>query len=98
MFLTFWFLVCQILRIVSSQIDIERIFSLDGVLNNLKICCVQLENLKNLFFVNKNWLNDCRAGCKSSTNLLELIGIHVDLEKELEQFEKAFERDEIVNL
>jgi hypothetical protein len=59
---------------------------------------VQLENFKNLFFVNKNWLNDCRVGCKSSTNLLELIGIHVDLEKELEQFEKAFERDEIVNL
>jgi hypothetical protein len=85
MFCTFWFLVCQILRIVSSQIKIER-------------CCVQLKNFKILFFVKKNWLNDCRIGCKSSANLLELNEINVDLEKGLEQFEKAFERDEIVNL
>jgi hypothetical protein len=49
-------------------------------------------------FVNKNWLNDCRIGCKSLFNLLELIGIDANLEEELEQFEKAFERDEIVNL
>jgi hypothetical protein len=48
--------------------------------------------------VNKNWPNDCRVSCKSPPNLLELIGIDVDLEKELEQFEKAFEKNEIVNL
>jgi len=48
--------------------------------------------------VNKNWLNDCRIGCKSPFNLLELIGIDANLEEELEQFERAFERDEIVDL
>jgi hypothetical protein len=36
--------------------------------------------------------------CKSSSNLLKLIGIDANLKKELEQFEGTFERDEIVNL
>jgi len=64
----------------------------------LRRCCLLSENLEKLIFVNKNWPNDCRVSCKSSPNLLELIGIDVDLEKELEQFEKAFEKNEIVNL
>jgi len=48
--------------------------------------------------VNKNWPNDYRIGCKSPSNLLELIGIDAKLEEELEQFERAFEKDEIVDL
>ncbi len=48
--------------------------------------------------MNKNWPNDYKIGCKSPSNLLELIGIDADLEEELEQFEGAFERDEIVDL
>jgi hypothetical protein len=49
--------------------------------------------------MNKNWPNDCRVGCKSRSNLLELIGmIDANLEEKLEQFEKAFERNEIVDL
>jgi hypothetical protein len=52
------------------------------------------KTLEKFIFVNKNWPNDCRVGCKSLPNLLELIGIDVNLKEELEQFE----RDEIVNL
>jgi hypothetical protein len=48
--------------------------------------------------VTKNWPNDCRVGCKSPSNLLEHIGIDGDLEEELKQFERVFERDEIVDL
>jgi hypothetical protein len=48
--------------------------------------------------VNKNWPNDYKVGCKSPSNLLELSGIDAYLEEELEQFEGAFEKDEIVNL
>jgi hypothetical protein len=48
--------------------------------------------------VNKNWPNDCKVSCKSPLNLLEHIGIDVDLEEELEQFEKGFEKYEIVDL
>ncbi len=35
------FLTCQILRIVGSQIETERIFSLARILNNLKRCLLQ---------------------------------------------------------
>jgi hypothetical protein len=48
--------------------------------------------------VNKIWPNDCRVGCKPPSNLSKLIGIDVDLEEKLKQFEKAFERDEMVDL
>jgi hypothetical protein len=52
---------------------------------------------KNNFCKKINRPNDCRVGCKSPSNLLELIWIHAYLD-ELKQFEEAFERDEIVNL
>ncbi len=49
--------------------------------------------------MSRNWSNDPRVGCKSQcSNLIELIGIDANSEKELEQFEGAFERDEIVNI
>jgi hypothetical protein len=38
--------------------------------------------------MNKNWPNYCKV----------IGSIDADLEKELEQFEKAFERNEIVDL
>jgi hypothetical protein len=46
-----------------------------------------IKNLEKLTFVNKNWPNDCRVGCKSPPNLLKLIGIDANLEEQLEQFE-----------
>ncbi len=48
--------------------------------------------------MNENWPNNCRVGCKSHSNLLEFIGIDANLKEELEKFEGAMERDEIVNL
>ncbi len=49
--------------------------------------------------MNRDWPNHCKFGCKSQcSNLIELIGIDANLEKELEQFEGAFERDEIANI
>jgi hypothetical protein len=48
--------------------------------------------------MNKIWPNDCRVGCKSPSNLSKLIGIDAYLEEKSKQFEKAFERDEIVDL
>jgi hypothetical protein len=90
-------LVCQILRIVGSEIFIERIFSLARILIHLKKCHLQSENLENLFFVNKNWSNDCKVDCKSPFNLLKLIGIYLDLEKKLKQFGGVVERNEIMD-
>jgi hypothetical protein len=43
--------------------------------------------------VNKNWPNDCKVGCKSPFNILDFIGINVNLEVELEQFEGVLKVD-----
>ncbi len=48
------FLACQILGIVGSHIEIERIFSLVGIFTNLKRCRLQSDNLDKNIFVNKN--------------------------------------------
>jgi len=48
-----------------------------------------------LIFVNKNWFNDPRIRCKSPSNLIEFFEKDIDLEKELEEFEGEFERDEV---
>jgi hypothetical protein len=49
--------------------------------------------------MNKDWLNDFRVGCKSPSNSLsKVIKIDVDLEEELEMFEGAFEKDEVVEM
>jgi hypothetical protein len=44
-----------------------------------------------LIFVNKNWPNDCRVGCKSLSNLVELIKTAFDIKEKLKEFEGAFE-------
>jgi hypothetical protein len=54
MFPTIKFHICQILGIVGSQIETERIFSLVGILINLRRCCLQSKNLEKLNFMNKN--------------------------------------------
>jgi hypothetical protein len=53
MFSTICFLA-QKIKIVGSQIEIEKIFSLPGILTNLRKCRLQSKNLKKLNFVNKN--------------------------------------------
>jgi hypothetical protein len=48
--------------------------------------------------VNRNYPDDLRVGYKSSFNLIKLIGIYGDLEEQLKQFEKSFEKDEIMDI
>jgi hypothetical protein len=54
--------------------------------------------LDKLIFVSKNWPNDPRIGCKSPSSLADFIEKDFNLEKELEEFEGAFERDEVAEL
>jgi hypothetical protein len=86
------------LGVVGSQIELDKIFSLARILTDLRRCRLQTENLKKLMFVNKNWPNDPKIGCKSSCNLVEFLEKDVDLEEELEEFEGEFERDEVVEV
>jgi hypothetical protein len=53
MFPTIGFLARQTLGIVGFQIETERIFSLAGILTNLRRCRLQTKNLEKLIFVNK---------------------------------------------
>jgi len=53
MFPTVGFLARQILSVVEFQIEIERIFSLVGILTNFMRCHLQTKNLEKLIFVNK---------------------------------------------
>jgi hypothetical protein len=52
------------------------------------------KHLRKLSFVNNNWRGDPRIGCKSPSNLLEFLERDMDLEEELEEFE----RDEFVEV
>jgi hypothetical protein len=51
LFLRVEFLARQIIGILGSQIEIEHIFSLVGILTNLRRYCLQCDNLKKLIFV-----------------------------------------------
>jgi len=48
--------------------------------------------------IGPNWPKDPRIGCKSPSNLVDLIEINLNLEEEFEKFERAFERDKVVEL
>ncbi len=69
-----------------------------GILTNLRRCHLQTENLEKLIFVNKNWPNDLKIGCKSPSNLVEFLEKDVDLKEQLEKFEGEFEKDEVVEV
>ncbi len=61
-------------------------------------CHLQTENFKKLIFVNKNWLNDPKIGCKSPSNLLQFLERDMDLQEELGKFEREFERVEVIEM
>ncbi len=69
-------------------------FSLVEIFIKLRRCHLQLDNLKKLIFVSKNQPNDLIVSCKFCSSLIEFIGKDVNLEEELGQFEKGFEKDE----
>ncbi len=56
MFPTCGFLTQQILSVIGSQIETERIFSFIGILTNLRKFCLQTENLKKLILSTKTSL------------------------------------------
>ncbi len=68
MFSIIGFLVKHILKIVNFQIETMNLFSLTKILTNLRKCHLQSKNLEKLIFVNKNWSNDARVGCKAPNN------------------------------
>ncbi len=91
------FLERQILGTIGSQIETERIFSLTRILTNLKRCRLQSKNLDKLIFISQNWHNDPRLRCKTPSNFVEFIEKDKIIEEELEETEREFEKEEIVD-
>ncbi len=48
--------------------------------------------------MSKNWPNNPRIGCKSPLSLANFIENDFNLEKKFEEFERAFEKDEVEEL
>ncbi len=48
--------------------------------------------------MSKNWPNDPRIGCKSPFSLVDFIESDLNVKEQLEEFERAFERDKVVEL
>jgi hypothetical protein len=48
--------------------------------------------------VNKKWPNLPRICCEYPSSLADFVESDLNLEEELEEFEKAFERDKVVEL
>jgi hypothetical protein len=70
MFPTIGFLVCQIFRIVGSQIEIKRIFSY-----KLEEMSLTIKKFRKIDIgKQKNWPNNPKIDCKPPSNLVELIG------------------------
>jgi hypothetical protein len=53
----------QILEILGSQIEIECVFNLDGVLTTLRYCRLHVNNLDQIITVVKNWFENPRLNC-----------------------------------
>jgi hypothetical protein len=54
------FLLIKFKALWISQVEIQRIFSLVGVFNNLTKCNLQIESLEIIIFLKKNWPNVSR--------------------------------------
>jgi hypothetical protein len=73
------FLAKQILGIPRSQIEIERGFSLVGVLTTLKRCRLQVDNLDCIITVVKNWPDDPQFNCSWHKDLMDFMKVDCNI-------------------
>lgn len=69
-----------------------------GTLTNARRHHLQLNNLENLIFMNKNLPSDLRVDWKSLCNLVEVIQKDLKLKEELKEFERVFEEEEVLDI
>jgi hypothetical protein len=89
------FLVKQILGILRSHIEIERVFNLASGLTTLKCCRLQVNNLDRIITMVKNWLDGPHLNCSQHKDLTYFLKVesilakdNYDLIKESNSFEK----------
>jgi len=76
------FFAKQILGISGSQIEIEYVFSLVGLLTPLRHYCLQVENMDRIITMVKNWPDDLRANWKPNSNFKPYLKAKESLAKE----------------
>jgi hypothetical protein len=90
--------VRQILGILASQIEIERIFSIAKALTTFKRCQLQTDNMDKLIFIHKNWPFDPRVGCLKPFDLVVIYEAKYGLTNELDaKFVGEMECEEYAN-
>lgn len=92
-------LATQILDILIGQIEIERKFSIVGILIALCNCYFQTKNLDKLIFVSKNWpsnphvrcppKNYFASTCEVVSNIIEELDVEFEHKVECNFFPKA---------
>jgi hypothetical protein len=88
MFPTLGLVMQQILGIIGYQIEAKCIFSLVGILTNLRRCRLQIDNLEKLILIYNLMILDT-SGPK---NMADFIKFETNLVEELEkEFEGAFD-------
>ncbi len=76
------FLAKRVFGIVRSQIEIEKMFSLIGVLTTLKSCRLQVQNLDQIITIINNWPDDPCQNCTPNANLKNYLKVEVILVEE----------------
>jgi hypothetical protein len=91
-FLNVGFFVKQVFGILWSQIEIERMLNLMGVLIAWRWCCLQVQNLDWIITIINNWHDDSHLNCTFFVDLKNYLKFKINLAneliKEVEYFEK----------
>jgi hypothetical protein len=79
-----------------SDRNSNNLFSLDGIVTNLRTCCLQTYNLERLIFVSKNWPNNLKISPFGQFGQAYRRWCRVT--RGIEGVETSFDRDEIVDM
>ncbi len=89
----------HVLGILASQIKTKRKISIVGITISLCKCCLQIDKLHKLIFVNKNWptylsvhfLNhvDLVSACEAKFDLINDLEVEFENKVECEEFPKV---------
>ena len=81
------FLACQYLAIPGSQIESERIFSVAGILSNIRHSTLNMDNLNSLVMIYKNWPTDARTNVVLYEHLIDFYDSKATILEENENLE-----------
>jgi hypothetical protein len=85
--------------IPTSQMEIKRFFSTTRLLSALWRCCLQIEHLDGLIFVNKNWPFYSCIGCLEPIDFANVCEVESILINKLDaKFKDEVKRKEFPNV